>query len=74
MDVKQQRTQNLIEGLCEGVQALYDSGEYISQDTVHESAETLFREDPTLVALIEEDDVYDFLIDNVINQVSINLW
>ncbi len=72
-NIKKERTQNLIVGLCEEMQAFYDSGAYISQDTVHESAMELFLEDSKLVSLIDEDDIYDFLIDEVIDKIAINL-
>ncbi len=71
--IKRERTQNLIEGLCESIQECYDDGNYVSQDVVHQTASELFQEDEVLVAMIDEDDVCDFLLDDVINYVSINL-
>ncbi len=71
---KQERVQNLIEGLCESIQECYDDGNYVSQDVVHQTASELFQEDEVLVAMIEEDDVCDFLLEEVICNISINLW
>ncbi len=70
---KQERVQNLIEGLCESIQECYDDGNYVSQDVVHQTASELFQEDEVLVAMIEEDDVCDFLLEEVICNISINL-
>ena len=70
---KQERVQNLIEGLCESIQECYDDGNYVSQDVVHQTAMELFQEDEELVSMIDEDDVTDFLVDDVINNISINL-
>ena len=70
---KRERTQNLIEGLCESIQECYDDGNYVSQDVVHQTASELFQEDEVLVAMIEEDDVCDFLLEEVICNISINL-
>ena len=42
---KQERVQNLIEGLCESIQECYDDGNYVSQDVVHQTAMELFQED-----------------------------
>ncbi len=70
---RQERVQNLIEGLCESIQECYDDGNYVSQDVVHQTASELFQEDEVLVAMIEEDDVCDFLLEEVISMVSINL-
>ena len=72
-NIKKERVQNLVEGLCESIQECYDDGHYVSQDIVHDTAMELFLADEKLVAIIEEDEVYDFLVDNVINMVSINL-
>ena len=72
--IKQERTQNLIEGLCEAIQECYDDGNYVSQDVVHQTASVLFQEDEVLVAMFDdEDDVHDFLLDDVIGNISINL-
>ena len=71
---KQERTQNLIEGLRESIQECYDDGNYVSQDVVHQTAMELFQEDEELVAMFDdEDDICDFLLDDVINNISINL-
>ncbi len=70
---KQERTQNLIEGLCESIQECYDDGNYVSQEVVHQTASELFQEDEVLVAMIDEDDVCDFLLEEVICNISINL-
>ena len=70
---KQERVQNLIEVLCESIQECYDDGNYVSQDVVHQTASELFQEDEVLVAMIEEDDVCDFLLEEVICNISINL-
>ena len=70
---RQERVQNLIEGLCESIQECYDDGNYVSQDVVHQTASELFQEDEVLVSTIDEDDVCDFLLEEVISMVSINL-
>ena len=72
---KQERVQNLIEGLCESIQECYDDGNYVSQDVVHQTAMELFQEDEELAAMFDdEDDIRDFLLDDVIGNISINLW
>ena len=72
--IKQERTQNLIEGLCEVIQECYDDGNYVSQEVVHQTADAMFQEDEVLVAMFDdEDDVHDFLLDDVIGNISINL-
>ena len=73
MSIKQERIQNLIEGLCESIQESYDDGHYVSQELVSDTAMELFEEDSILVGLIAEDDVHEFLADDVISMVSINL-
>ena len=70
---KQERVQNLIEGVCESIQECYDDGNYVSQDVVHQTAMELFQEDEELVAMIDKDDVLDFLLDDVIGNIAINL-
>ncbi len=70
---RQERVQNLIEGLCESIQECYDDGNYVSQDVVHQTAMELFQEDEELVAMIDKDDVLDFLLDDVIGNIAINL-
>ena len=73
MTIKQERTQNLIVGLCEAIQECYDDGNYVSQDVVHQTAMELFQEDEVLVEAIDKDDILDFLLDDVIGNISINL-
>ena len=70
---KQERVQNLIEGVCESIQECYDDGNYVSQDVVHQTAMELFQEDEVLVEAIDKDDILDFLLDDVIGNISINL-
>ena len=56
------------------IQECYDDGNYLSQDVVHQAASELFQEDEVLVAMFDdEDDMCDFLVDEVISQVAINL-
>ena len=73
MTIKQERTQNLIEGVCEAIQECYDDGNYVSQDVVHQTAMELFEDDEVLVEAIDKDDILDFLLDDVIGNISINL-
>ena len=73
MTIKQERTQNLIEGVCEAIQECYDDGNYVSQDVVHQTAMELFQDDEVLVEAIDKDDILDFLLDDVIGNISINL-
>ena len=74
LTIQQERTQNLIEGLCEAIQECYDDGNYVSQDVVHQTAMEMFEDDEVLVAMFDdEDDIRDFLLDDVIGNISINL-
>ena len=73
MNTKQERVQNLMEGLCESIQECYDDGNYVSQEIVQQMAMEMFLEDEVLVNAIDEDDITDFLVDEVIGNISINL-
>jgi len=73
MTIQQERVQNLIVGLCEMMQEHYDEGNYVSQDVVHQTAMEMFQDDEVLVEAIDKDDVLDFLLDDVIGNISINL-
>ena len=73
MNIKHKRVQNLTEGLCEAMQECYDDGWSVSQEIVQQMAMEMFLEDEVLVNAIHEDDITDFLVDEVIGNISINL-
>ena len=69
----QELTHELTVALVENLQTQYDEGNFISQDVVHQTATELFEESDELVSMIHEDDMADFLLDDVIHNIAINL-
>ena len=66
-------THELTVELLERIQFQYDNGYLISQDLVHETVTELFESMTELVSMIPNDDVDDYLVDDVIGNVSLNL-
>jgi len=66
-------THELTVELLERIQFQYDNGYFISQDLVHETVTELFESMTELVSMIPNDDVDDYLVDDVIGNVSLNL-
>ena len=66
--------EDLIIAVCERVQAEYDEGCYISKETVTEVAMDEFDEAGGCDTFdIDEDDKFDFIVDDIISGISINL-
>ena len=66
--------EELIQSICERVQAEYDEGCYISKETVSDIAMDEFDEAGGCEAFdVDEEDKFDFVVDELIASISINL-
>ena len=68
-------THQLTVELVENLQTQYDEGNFISQDVVHQTASEVLEEHTELLTLIgdDEDERIDFLLDDVIGNIALNL-
>lgn len=68
-------THDLLVELVENLQTQYDEGNFISQDVVHQTASEVLEEHTELLTLIgdDEDERIDFLLDDVIGNIALNL-
>ncbi len=71
MKTLKELTHELTVELLERIQFQYDNGYFINSDLVHETATELFDDCPELMEMV--DDVDDFLVDDVIGNISLNL-